>query len=252
MISVVIIGAGKVGTHLFKAFFKAEGVLVKQWYNRSIDTIYGYKELVAVTNDLEMLTEADVYIIAVNDDNIGELSHRLPFTNRLVAHTSGSVSVHHIDQKNYRGVFYPLQSFSKDTNIDFSKVPLCIEAINKSHFETLKNLAHSLGSPYYKISTEQRQTLHLSAVFVNNFVNQLYRIAHEISDAKQINFDILKPLILETAHKVQHLSPYMAQTGPAVRNDKKTIKRHIKLLENKTHKAVYELLTTSIKNTHNI
>jgi hypothetical protein len=85
---------------------------------------------------------------------------------------------------------------------------------------------------------------------VNNFTNQLYRIAHEISDAKGISFDVLKPLILETAKKVQTLSPYMSQTGPAKRNDKKTIKKHLKLIENEDHKAIYELLTDSIKKTH--
>jgi predicted short-subunit dehydrogenase-like oxidoreductase (DUF2520 family) len=94
--------------------------------------------------------------------------------------------------------------------------------------------------------------LHLSAVFVNNFANQLYRIAHEISDAKNINFDILKPLIMETARKVQDMSPYMAQTGPAKRNDKKTIKRHLKQIESEEHKAIYEFLTASIKKTHGV
>ena len=107
-----------------------------------------------------------------------------------------------------------------------------------------------MGCKPYKLNTEQRQTLHLSAVFVNNFTNQLYRIAHEISDIENIEFDILKPLILETAKKVQNISPYMAQTGPAKRNDKKTIKRHLKQLEREDHKAIYKLLTASIKKTH--
>ena len=90
----------------------------------------------------------------------------------------------------------------------------------------------------------------MAAVFVNNFTNQLYRIAHEITESKGVEFNILKPLILETAKKVQDLSPYMAQTGPAKRNDKKTIRKHLKLLENQHHKDIYELLTTSIQKTH--
>lgn len=114
----------------------------------------------------------------------------------------------------------------------------------------LNSIGDALGCQTYKINTEQRQTLHLSAVFVNNFTNQLYRIAHEISDAKSINFDVLKPLIQETARKVKTLSPYMAQTGPAKRNDKKTIKRHLKQLENEEHREIYELLTASIQKTH--
>ncbi len=250
MISVVILGAGNVASHLFKAFQNSESVTIVQWYNRSINAISSYGNTVSITDNLDDLVDADVYLIAVSDTAIKPLSQRLNFDNRLVVHTSGSVNIHDIDKKHKRGVFYPLQTFSKAAEIDFGEVPICIEAIDKTDLEALKQLAEALGSNYYKISTEQRQTLHVSAVYVNNFVNQLYRIAHEISDAKSINFDILKPLILETAKKVQELSPYMAQTGPAMRNDKATIKKHLKLIENEEHKAIYELLTQSIKKTH--
>jgi len=250
MISVVILGAGNLATHLFKAFNKAKSVTVVQWFNRDLQSIEAYKNSVSITKDISKLVDADIYILAISDDAISEFSKQLPFQDKLVVHTSGSVGIHDLDQKHRRGVFYPLQTFSKEYEIDFKDVPICIEALEKNDLQTLKALAGAIGSPYYKISTEQRQTLHLSAVFVNNFTNQLYRIAHEISDAKSIDFEILKPLILETAKKVQTLSPYIAQTGPAKRNDKKTIKKHLKLLEHEDHKAIYELLTKSIKKTH--
>ncbi|WP_417290137.1 Rossmann-like and DUF2520 domain-containing protein [Corallibacter sp.] len=250
MISVNILGAGNVATHLFKAFQKSEHISVNQWYNRDISKISTYKNEVSTIDNISQLEEADIYIIAVSDDAISKLSQSLTNKNQLVVHTSGSVSVYDLDKTLRRGVFYPLQTFSKTASVDFSNVPFCIETIDKQDLELLKNLADSIGSQWYKISTEQRQTLHLSAVFVNNFTNQLYRIAHEISDIQNINFDILKPLILETANKVQHMSPYMAQTGPAMRNDKKTIKKHLKSLENEQHKAIYKLLTESIKKTH--
>ena len=250
MISVVILGAGNLATHLYRAFAKCNDVIVKTWYNRDIDKIKTYKNHVFVTNDLAALKDADVYILAVSDDAIADLSSALPFKNKFVVHTSGSVSVHSLDKKNRRGVLYPLQTFSKDSDIDFTQVPICIETLEKEDLNILKNLAKVLGSPYYKISTEQRLTLHLVAVFINNFTNQLYRIGHEIADAKQIDFDILKPLILETANKVQNMSPYLAQTGPALRDDKKTIKKHLKLLENENHKEIYQLLTQSIQQTH--
>jgi predicted short-subunit dehydrogenase-like oxidoreductase (DUF2520 family) len=251
MITVTILGAGNVASHLYKAFKNAKNVTVKQWYNRTYSDISSYANEVDTIDDLSKLEDADIYIMAVSDDSIASLSRALPFENRLVAHTSGSVSIHDLDKKNQRAVFYPLQTFSKDAELDFSEVPICIEVTEKENLQLMKDLAKALGCKPYKITTEQRQTLHLSAVFINNFTNQLYRIAHEISDAKSINFDILKPLIMETARKVQDMSPYKAQTGPAKRNDKKTIKRHLKQLENEEHKAIYELLTASIKKTHN-
>ncbi|WP_396601512.1 Rossmann-like and DUF2520 domain-containing protein [Algibacter sp. R77976] len=250
MISVVILGAGNVGTHIFKGFSKTDEVSVIQWYNRSLSTIQSYKGLVDITDNLNALKEADVYIIAVSDDIIADLSSKLSFENRLVVHTSGSASVYDLDMKHKRGVLYPLQSFSKDAEMDFTNVPICIETIDKKSYPLLKKLAASLGSPTKRINSDQRRVLHLAAVFVNNFTNQLYRIGHEITESEGAEFDLLKPLITETANKIQDMSPFKAQTGPAKRNDKKTIKKHLKQLDNEHHKAVYELLTNSIKRTH--
>ena len=252
MISVVLLGAGNVASHLFKAFFASEKIEVKQWYNRSLKTIDKYKAQVLVTDNLSTLVKADIYILAVSDDAIETLSKQLPFENRLVVHTSGSTSLYAVDMKQKRGVFYPLQTFSKAADLDFKNVPICIEALNKKDLPILKQLAEAIGSISHKVNSDQRQALHLAAVFVNNFTNQLYRMAHEITEMNGAEFDILKPLIKETTHKIESLSPYLAQTGPALRNDKKTIKRHLKQLENEQHKAVYELLTKSIKKTHGI
>lgn len=250
MISVVILGAGNVATHLFKAFNKADNIIVNQWFNRNLKSIEAYKNKVDITDDLSTLKDADIYILAVSDDAIAELSSQIPFENRLVVHTSGSVSVYDIDKKHKRGVFYPLQTFSKDAEMDFKNVPICLETINKECYATIKNLAVAIGSPKKRVNGDQRKILHLAAVFVNNFTNQLYRIGHEITESEGAEFDMLKPLILETAKKVQDLSPFKAQTGPAMRNDKKTIKKHLKLLKEQHHKDIYELLTTSIQHTH--
>lgn len=252
MISVVLLGAGNVATHLYKAFKDSEAVTVTQWYNRTYTAISSYANEVETIDDLNQLKEADIYLLAVSDDYISELSQQLPFTNRLVAHTSGSVSMHDLDKKNQIAVFYPLQTFSKEAEIDFSEIPICIEAYQKENLQVLKRLAEALGCRAHKISTDQRQRLHLAAAFVNNFVNQLYRIGHEICEAEGVEFDLLKPLISETAKKIQDLSPYRAQTGPAKRDDKRTIKRHLKQIEKEEHKEIYKLLTASIKRTHGI
>lgn len=251
MVSVVVLGAGNVGIHLCRAVVRAKDLKLLQWYNRSpIQSSHSLKG-VSFNTDLSQIPDADLYIIAVSDDAIESLSKQLSFTNRLVVHTSGSLSIRFLSNNNRRGVFYPLQSFSKSSELSFSQVPICIEANDKNDRELLKTVAEALGSPSYMISSEQRQTLHLAAVFVNNFTNQLYRLAHELTDEKSLDFELLKPLILETAKKVQTLSPYRAQTGPAKRNDKKTIKKHLKLLqEHPKFQDIYQILSTSIQNTH--
>ena len=251
MITVTLLGAGNVATHLFKAFSKANKVVVNQWYSRNIKSIDAYKNDVEIIDDLSQLKIADVYILAVSDDAVSGLSTKLPFKNRLVVHTSGSVGLYAIDKRNKRGVFYPLQTFSKNVEVDFKDVPFCVEALNnKEDLPILKALANAIGSKSHKVNSDQRAALHLAAVFVNNFTNQIYRIAHEITESQGAEFDVLKPLLKETARKIETLSPYMAQTGPAKRNDKKTIKKHLKMLNNEHHKAIYELLTASIQLTH--
>ena len=251
MISVIILGAGHVGTHLCSAINSSKHLKLVQWYNRTKIDHSENNLNVTQCHKLNDLAHADVYLIAVSDGCIEELSNELPFENRLVVHTSGSVSMRFLNKKNRRGVFYPLQTFSKTAPLDFKNVPICIESSDKEDRETLKKVAEALNSPTYFIDSEQRQTLHLSAVFVNNFTNQLYRIAHELTDEKSLDFEILKPLILETAKKIQHFSPYRAQTGPAKRGDQKTIRTHLKLLENHpNYKKLYEQLTLLIKKTH--
>ncbi|WP_091424421.1 Rossmann-like and DUF2520 domain-containing protein [Formosa sp. Hel1_31_208] len=250
MISVVILGAGNVAHHLYKAFSASKAVKVKQWYNRHLKTIETFKNEVAITDNLSELTKADIYIIAVSDDAITDLSKRLPFEDRLVVHTSGSATAYDLDKKNRRGVFYPLQTFSKAADIDFSQVPICLESLRKTDYALLKSVATAITTITKRVNSDQRAALHLAAVFVNNFTNQLYRVAHEITEAEGAEFDLLKPLIIETANKVQDLSPFKAQTGPAKRNDKKTIKKHLKLLKSEHHKDLYKLLTALIQDTH--
>jgi len=250
MITVTLIGAGNVATHLYKIFTKTEGVSVKQWYNRTLKPLERYKNSIQISNNINDLIETDLYIIAVSDDAIGEVSSNLPFENRLVVHTSGSASLYDIDMKHKRGVFYPLQTFSKEVDLDFTEVPICIEALHKPDFQLLKQLGVTLGCQVHKVNSDQRKALHLAAVFANNFTNHIYRIAHEICEKDAAEFDILKPLIKETARKIESVSPYRAQTGPAKRGDKKTIKKQLKAIENSTHKAVYELMTNAIKKTY--
>ncbi len=250
MISVVLLGAGNVAIHLYKAFNNADGITVNQWFNRSLKPLQPFKNNVEITNDLFQLKNADIYIIAVSDDAISQLSSQLLFENRLVVHTSGSNSLHNLDKKHQRGVFYPLQTFSKNTELNFETVPFCIEIEHKSNLNILKELASSIGSKCYKVNSQQRTALHLAAVFVNNFTNQLYRIGHEIAESESVDFNILKPLIKETANKIDNLSPYFAQSGPAKRNDKKTLKKHLKALNKDIHKEIYELMTESIQQTH--
>ena len=127
MINVVILGSGNVATHLFKAFKTVDDIDIKQWYNRNLGSLEQYKKDVEVTNNLEDLKVADIYILAVSDDAINELSNKLPFNNKFVVHTSGAMTLHQLDKKNDRGVFYPLQTFSKDVEIDFSYVPFCLD-----------------------------------------------------------------------------------------------------------------------------
>lgn len=248
MIQIVIIGSGNVAQHLIKAFAKSNEIDVIQAFSRQKETLFPLLDSNKITTNFQDLKEADLYIIAVSDDAIAEVSSQLPFENRLVVHTSGAVSLDALDPKNRNGIFYPLQTFSKKKDIDFRPIPICLESKNESDFELLKTIAEIISDNVYKINSEQRKALHVAAVFVNNFVNHLYQIGNEICTTNQVPFEILKPIIEETANKIGQLSPKDAQTGPAIRNDKKTIQTHLDFLSNENQKNIYQLLTQSIQN----
>lgn len=248
MIKVSIIGSGNVAQHLIQAFQLNSQIELVQVVARDIKSVAHLLDSNRITTDYTQLQEADLYIIAVSDDAIAEVSSALPFKNRLVAHTSGTVALDSLNSNNRPAVFYPLQTFSKDKPIDFKSVPVCLEAENETDVQILKQLAHSISNAVYEINSEQRKALHVAAVFVNNFVNYLYQMGNEICDTNAIPFEILKPLIQETANKIATLSPKNAQTGPAKRNDLKTIAAHEEFLKDENQAAIYKLLTQSLQN----
>lgn len=248
MIKVVLIGSGNVAHHLIKAFAKSATIDVLQVFSRQKNAAIRLLDSDKITDNFNDLAQADLYIIAVSDDAIATVSSQLPFKNRLVVHTSGSVSLEALDKKNRRGIFYPLQTFSKKAEIDFSQIPIFLESENETDFELLEKVAEVISDKVYKIDSTQRKALHVSAVFINNFVNHLCQIGQEICVENKVPFDVLKPLILETANKVMTLMPKEAQTGPAFRNDKQTIASHLDFLLDENQKNIYKILTQSIQN----
>ncbi len=229
MISVAIIGTGNLGFHLYNAFSKVKSNLTVTQYN---------------SRDLKDLSETDVTIIAVSDDAIPEVSSKIQ--NSFVVHTSGNTEMNQLKNSTRKGVFYPPQSFTKEKQIDFSQVPFCLETENEEDYQLLCHLANMLGSQFYKIDSQQRKYIHIAAVFANNFTNHLFQIAKDICDTQQIPFHILYPIIEETSKKIKSMDPKNAQTGPAIRNDQKTIKNHLNLL-NSSQKDIYQKLTNSIQ-----
>lgn len=250
MQSVVIIGSGNVAQHLIKAFTGIQNVNLVQVYARHPEKLRHLLPPEKITSDFQAIAEADVYIISVSDDAITDVSTQLPLKNRLVVHTSGSTALTAIDSRNRRGVFYPLQTFSAAKDVNFKEIPLCLETEHETDMPVLETLAQSLSHKVYHISSVQRQALHVAAVFSCNFVNHLYGLGAKVCTENDIPFDILKPLILETADKIKTLSPAQAQTGPAVRNDRKTLQRHLDFLQDNKMKDIYTLLTQSIQQTH--
>ena len=244
MISVVILGSGNVASQLIKAFLKIDTINLKQVYTRNQDDINTLKVSIDTTNDISSLKQADVTIIAVSDDAISSISSHIK--NSFVVHTSGSVDMKSLNNIGRKGVFYPLQSFSKKKKIDFKNIPICLESETNEDLLKLEELVSLLQSKSYILSSHQRKKIHVAAVFANNFSNHMYTIANEICEKYNIPFDILHPLIEETSNKIKNLTPKKAQTGPAKRNDAETIENHLNLLSEK-QQEIYLKITQSIQ-----
>lgn len=247
MVNVSIIGFGNVAQHLASAFSSSPEIQLVQVFSRTkMQPLLPIKA--KIIDDFGLLEKADLYIIAVPDDAVAAVSAKLPFGGRLVAHTAGSLSMELLEGNNRRGVFYPLQTLSKEKSIDFSGIPLCLEAESYSDYTILERVAKAISGKVYPINSIQRRALHVSAVFVSNFANHLYQLGEDICRQHQVPFDILKPLISETAEKIRLLSPAQAQTGPAIRRDIHTIHMHEDFLSDSNQKNIYQLLTESIQN----
>ena len=250
MITMVILGYGNVGSALCREFAAYETIQLTV-YNRTPIKRKDQISEVTYVFELSELPEADVYVMAISDDQISDLSSSLPFNDRLVVHTSGGVSVNALAPQNRKGVFYPLQTFSSGLSTNFKDIPICIEAENEADLELLQSIAECISEKVVTLPSEKRQKVHLAAVFVNNFTNHLYALAEDYLTNHDLDFSLLQPLIQETSEKIKTLSPMAVQTGPAKRGDQNTIQKHLELLkEHPELEEFYKLLSANISTKH--
>lgn len=243
--NILIIGSGNISWHLEKNF-KKKNIIV---------SVIGARKFLESNSDKykQEFKNKDLIIIAVIDSEISNISRiiydeKLLGENKILVHTSGSMGIEIIKNKgeNY-GVFYPLQTFTKNKEIDFTKVPICIEANNLKTLNELNKIGKLLSDNIYEIDSSQRKQIHISAVFACNFVNHLIGISKQELNKKNIPFEILFPLIDETISKAKESNPFKSQTGPAIRGDIKTMESHIQDLEN-DERDIYKLLSQKIIN----
>lgn len=251
MIEVNIIGTGNVAWHLATALSNQNKAVLMQVAGRSTHALQKFEHIAKQTVFIDKLTPATVTIIAVSDDAIIEVSKNINYSKQLVVHTSGFTTLDVLDVKHRPGVFYPLQSFSKkDTALDFTKVPILIEAQNREDEKILRELAATLSQNVQVATSKQRKHLHLAAVFANNFTNHCYTIAERLCKEQTLDFTLLHPLLEKTMQKAISNGPSRSQTGPAMRNDQKVINEQEKMLDNSQYKTVYTILTNAIIKTY--
>ena len=239
MKKIILIGSGNVTHHLGHAFCNAGHQIVQVISKSKTNAkVLAQKLNADFETDIGKIKQANFAIIAVNDDVIAAVTSKIE--NMPFAHTSGSVSI------EKAGVFYPLQTFSKEVFLDVKEVPFCISAEDKVFETTLLEVANSISNKVFQINERQRKVLHLAAVFACNFSNQMYVIAEDVLKKSDLDFEMLKPLIAETANKIKEQNPQKAQTGPAKRKDLQTIKNQIDLLEDEDLKYIYKLITDQI------
>lgn len=244
MYSITIVGAGNVASQLGFSLRNA-GHTISQVYSRTkASAQFLAKKLeCSYTTDINSLVESDFALIAVKDDAIEEIEKHIDF-NKI--HTSGSKHLDCLSGTN-KGVLYPVQSLSKEKNTTFSKIPICIEANNAQFFNKIKSLADSISTKVQFMNSEQRAYLHLSAVLACNFSSLMYVLSEEICQQHSVSFDLLKPLIEETAKKIKHIPPAQALTGPAKRGDSSVLSQHLSLLLTDSEKReIYQLLSRTI------
>lgn len=231
LLKVAILGSGNVAHHLYNAL--RDKALVTM-----LDPRKEYGDC----------TSYDVVLIAVSDRAIGEVASKLPRSEAIVAHTSGSTGIDVVAPYHEKcGVFYPLQTFTKGSSLDYRQIPFFIEATDNNSRERLRKLALLIGTNVYDADSEQRRQLHLASVFASNFVNHMYASAWSIMEKAGLPPEVLLPLIDETSRKIRRMEPLKAQTGPAARKDMDVIRRHSEMLEHSPQLSqLYKEISESI------
>ncbi|MCS6935209.1 MAG: F420-dependent NADP oxidoreductase [Chitinophagales bacterium] len=252
--NISLIGSGNVATQLGMAFVKAGHRIVEITARNYEAGISLARNCNARYNDnLKKLHDADVYIIAVKDDAISDVATQMEVEGKVVAHTSGLKPIFLLtDASSTHGVFYPLQTMSRQQPVNFDQVPIIIDGNDDVTAGILIQLARSISQKVYRAHEQQRQWIHLAAVFANNFTNHFYAIAEKLLNEQGISLEILYPLIAQTTENIRHHSPALLQTGPAVRGDFRTIDKHLQMLQDKEKlQALYRVVTESILLSHN-
>jgi predicted short-subunit dehydrogenase-like oxidoreductase (DUF2520 family) len=250
--TAVIIGSGNVATTFAQAFI-AKGVSVIAVYSRNLshaEQLCKHVGGVATNNLTKIPTNADLYLIAVSDNVIETLSKQLK-VNGLVVHTSGCTAMDVLKNNKRYGVFYGLQTFNKSASISLEHVPFLIEASDKKDEVLLFDFTSLFTKNVQVANTAQRQALHVAAVFANNFTNHLFALAKHLVEQNQLSYDLLKPIIMQTAQNAVAFNPADVQTGPVVRNDTTTISTHLEVLQQyPDYRQIYDLLSQSIRKLH--
>jgi predicted short-subunit dehydrogenase-like oxidoreductase (DUF2520 family) len=247
---IALIGAGKLATN-FAFTLKKKGFTILQVYNRSREPGMKLAKKVSSSyiDDLCQLTgKADLYALAVSDSALQEISDKIHLENQVIIHFSGTADIHLLkgSSSNY-GVLYPPQTFTLRQSGGFFNVPLCIEANNSDSEEKLSAFATTISDKIFRVSSNQRKTIHLSAIFASNFTNFMYSIAEDLLAIKNLPMSILEPLIEKTMANAMHKDIFSLQTGPAIREDIEMIKTHLDALsERPEFREIYRVISESI------
>ncbi len=254
---IVLLGAGRVAEHLSQALQKG-GHSIVQVYSRTAVHAQRLAERLQcqAVNRVETIDKtADLYLFAVKDDAIRPLAEALSAADvpGVFVHTAGSVSVDVFEGlATAFGVLYPLQTFTQGRVLDMRQIPMFVEADSDQTQALLESVATSVADKVCVMPSEKRRKLHLAAVFACNFVNHCYTMAADVLAEGGIPFEVLLPLIEETANKVREFAPHEAQTGPALRHDAAVMAQHVAMMTaDPQAQQVYEVMSKAIYQRHN-
>jgi predicted short-subunit dehydrogenase-like oxidoreductase (DUF2520 family) len=252
--NIVIIGSGNVAFHLIKAF-SLKGINIMQILGRNKETTENLSrtfKIPGITNKHELNSDADLYILAVQDDQIHKTALDLGLKDQLLVHTSGFSPLDLLDGTSTRtGVIWPLQTLTSGKKVDYRRIPIFIEGSSDGIEKDLSQFASLVSDKVVVARTAVRQQIHLAAVIASNFTNHLYEISASILEKNGIPFSVLAPLINETAEKAARGHPSGSQTGPAMRRDMKVIGEHLELLgDEPAFREIYRLISENITHHH--
>ena len=242
---IAIVGAGNLGTALAialrEAGYRIESVVARARGN----SLTRARQLAKQTGSRAVLSaeevKARVLWLCVPDDEIARvallLAGRLPAKRKIVFHSSGALGSETLEPVRRKGAavasVHPLMTFVKGSRPSLVGVSFAIEG-DPVAVRAARGIVRDLGGESYAISQKEKNAYHAWGTFASPLLTALLATAEQVAGLAGVTRKAARgrmlPILLQTVKNYGAVGAAAGFSGPIVRGDVETVRRHLEVL----------------------